>query len=83
MVTETISVQPEVQALCAPLVQVAKDLKAKSPTASYATDGAALLMALMAGYSALADDFKTIEAQAYLGLTLGRIAAALDGAVPA
>lgn len=83
MITETISVQQEVHDVCAPLVQAAKDIKAKSPLASYASDGGALVMALMQGFSLLAADLKTIEAQAYIGLTIGRIAAALDGAVPA
>lgn len=83
LVQETISVQSEVQAVCVPLVQAAKDIKAKSPTATYVTDGIALVTALMSAYAALAADLQTVEAQAYLGLTLGRIAAAFDGAVPA
>lgn len=80
-VQESVSVQAEVQSICLPLVQAAKDLKAKNPSATLIADGSGLLLALLQGYGALAADIKTAETQIYLCMTVGKILAVFTGAV--
>lgn len=69
------NVESEWQSVCDGLVKEAQDLKAKSPMATLLGDGAPILLSLMSSYAALAVDLKSAEAIAYLGLTLGKIAA--------
>ncbi len=78
----TISVEPEVQALCDQLAKAATDVKAKAPTATLLADGAPILLTLLQSWSALAADLKSAEALAYLGLTVGKIVAAFAATAP-
>ena len=77
----SVSVEPEVQSLCDGLVKECQDLKSKQPTATLLGDAMPILLAVAGSYQALSADVKSAEALAYLGLSLGKVAAIFLGDV--
>lgn len=76
------SVPQEVKTVLDPLVTLAQDIKTKANQNQIAADVTPVLAAGLAQWQQLSQDYKSAEAMAYLGYTLGRVAAVFLATAP-